>query len=196
MSILGAFILLTLVGLLIYLGKVVLLSFWTELAVALVVGAIALLAWGFKPLFDKDVSLKIKSPRMEVHKPYVRDEVKSLFLDIRNNGKIEARGCQAKIKVVGKWDEFETLLPDFPSTVETFNVLAKDKRTICLCQVRKQLPTTTVIHIARIGTYPALTKGIYDLDLRIVGENFANRKTHKLQLDISSWENIGIALDC
>jgi archaellum component FlaG (FlaF/FlaG flagellin family) len=190
LSIVGASVLLALVGLLAYSGQVFLFNFWTQLAVLLCGLAVALLAWGFKPHFDKNVSLKIINPRKEIHNQGTEHEFKSLLFDIKNNGKVEAKGCKAMLRVSGQWNESETLSPD------SFNILAKDKYPIHLCTVEKKYKTTTVILIKNTGTRPALTKGIYDLDLCIVGENFANGKTHRLKLDLSSWENIGIKLDC
>jgi len=53
LSVLGAFILLSFVGYLIYLGAVVLLDFWTGLAIALTLTALGILYWGFKPEVDR-----------------------------------------------------------------------------------------------------------------------------------------------
>jgi hypothetical protein len=190
LSIVGASVLLALVGLLIYSGEVALFNFWTELAVLLCGLAFALLAWGLKPNFDKKVSLRIINPRKKIDKQGTEHEVKSLLFDIENTGKVEAKGCKATLRVNGQWNEPETLSPD------SFNIRAKDKYSVLLCQVEKKRKTTTVILIKNIGTRPALTKGIYDLDLCIVGENFANGKTHRLKLDLSSWENIAVGLYC
>ena len=43
---------------------------------------------------------------------------------------------------------------------------------------------------------PAIDRGhIYEYEIRFYG-NFKDDKAHKLTLDLSSWESIGVTLDC
>jgi len=142
----------------------------------------------------KEPSFEIRDPRVEVYNVGSKDEFKDVFFDIKNNGKEEARGCRIKIRVKEIWDRFEILKPSFPDKTALFSVDPNDIKSIYLCKITKERPTTTVIHIEDLGKHSALTKGVYHLEIRFFGKNFVDRKSHELKLDLSSWENIGIQL--
>lgn len=140
--------------------------------------------------------LKIENLRTEIHNAGTKHEFKNLLFDIKNDGNEEAKGCIIKIKVKKFWDKFEILMTNSSSETQTFNIIPDDKRSIYLCQITKKHPTTTVINTIILGGYPALTKGIYQLEIRFFGKNFVDKKVYQLKLNLSSWENIEIKLGC
>lgn len=204
LSVVGAAILFAIVYVLIYLGKVRLFDFYTELAVGLFILACGLLAWGFKPYFNKNVSLKIKNPRVEIDNLGTKDEFKSLFFDIKNNGKIEAKECRITIVVKGILDNSREIVnPNLPTAIDrgVFNIMPNCPVSINLGQVTKERPTTCEIYAEdpdakRLGRFVTLTKGTYKLEASLAGRNFSHKKVHRFRLDLTSWENIGISLDC
>jgi hypothetical protein len=203
-SVVGSIILFLLVAILIHVGKVVLPDFYTDLAVLLLGSGIALLAWGFKPYLIKNVSLKIKNIRVESSNVGTKHEFKDLIFDIKNNGKIEAIDSRIEVEAKDTWDNTrEWVNPNLPVHIErgTFNIAPNDKKTIHFGYVDKKQPTTCLIYVQssdvqRLKEFTTLTKGIYSLEIRFIGKNFTDNKIHRLKLDLSSWKNIGMKLDC
>lgn len=106
----------------------------------------------------------------------------------------EALAFRIDLRVKGAMNDFETVLPIFPSSVLTIDINPADKSGISLCQIKKD-DKAVVIHFADYG-YPPLEKGkIYELELQFFGKNFIDRKVRKLKFDISTWEKIGFTLD-
>lgn len=204
LSIVGAVILTAFVILLGYWGLVDLFDYWTQLAVALSMAAFGLLVWGFKPHFSKNVSLKIKNLRVEIQNLDTKHEFKNLFFDVENNGKTEAKGCRIKIVVKGIWDNTREIVnPNLPAAIDrgVFNIMPNYPVSINLGQVTKEQPTTCEIYTEdpdakRLGRFVTLTKGTYKLEISLVGRNFTHKKFHRFRLDLTSWKNIGIKLDC
>jgi len=169
---------------------------WIQLFLLLVAIGVSMLE-GLGQLIKalSEPRLKIENPRVEAHNINTKDEFKRILFDLKNNGKTEARGCKLKVKVKGLWDEFVALNPSFPRTIETFDLSPEDRCTIYLCEINKKNPTTTVIYILDLSKHSALTEGTHQLELRLFGKNFVDKKLHKLTLNLSSWEKIGIALE-
>jgi hypothetical protein len=171
---------------------------WIALISLLIFGGIFLLeglGQILKILHEPRLKIKIKNHGIDVHNVGSEHEAKYLYFVVRNEGREEARGCRITVRVKGFWDNFEVLNPNFPSKSERFDVDPADERLIHLCNVSKKHGTTTVINIENFGKNSALTKGIYQLELRVSGKNLIDKKVHQLTLDLSLWENIGIKLD-
>lgn len=129
--------------------------------------------------------IKIEGARVEIHNEGTEGAFKDLYFDIWNEGGQQASDSKVKVKVKGVWVD---LLASFP-----MDLYPDDKKSVHLCQVIKSDEKV------KIGgrSDSSLDRGqAYTLDMRFYGRNFKDRKSHRLKLDLSSWENIGIILDC
>ncbi|MCW3986167.1 MAG: hypothetical protein NWE91_07165 [Candidatus Bathyarchaeota archaeon] len=124
-----------------------------------------------------------------------KDEYKDLFLRIRNKGKTKAIDCKVKIKVKGRGeDDYQLILPH-PVYERRTSINSGDRIIVQLCQVPKK---SLNVAIRTILQQPlVLPKGEkYVLEVRMTGDNFPRKKLHNIELDLSSWGNVGIVLDC
>lgn len=129
--------------------------------------------------------IKIEGTRVEIHNEDTEGAFKDLYFDIWNEGGQQASDSKVKVKVKGVWVD---LLWSFP-----MDLYPDDKKSVHLCQVIKSDEKVKIG--GRSDT--SLDRGkVYTLDMRFYGRNFKDRKSHRLKLDLSSWENIGIILDC
>jgi len=153
----------------------------------------------------REPRLKIKNPRVDVENENTKHEIKNLIFDIKNNGKTAARVVKVRVKVKGIWDDFQEIVnPTFPTTSETFDVIPNDPKCIRLGQITKERPKVCEIYTRNLRAKgislknnPILKEGkAYQLEICLFGDNFSNKKTYRLILDFSSWNKIGIKLDC
>lgn len=135
----------------------------------------------------KQPKLKILNPQVKTRNKNTRGEFKDVCFDVWNDSGQEAIETKIKIKVKELWQDFYLLPP-------RYNDLIPDgKMTFHLCQPIK---SEEKVIIGDRKELPLDRGKIYELDMRFYGRNFRDRKTHRLKLDLSSWESIGIILDC
>jgi len=134
----------------------------------------------------------IKNPRVDPYDVGTKDEFKDVLFKIRNKGKTKAIDCKFEIKVKDSGKEFVQLRK--PIDKKT-SINSGDEITINLCNVRKI--SSNVIINTGINQCLLLDRGKkYPLELKITGDNFQVKKISDFELDLSSWKNIGIILDC
>lgn len=159
------------------------------------IGVTVSFTWGFDLLIwvykenkelEKEPTLEIKNPRVKIDNIGAKDEFKDVLFEIINNGKTKAINCIAEIKVTDVWYETEVLFSDI-------DIIPNRPETVCLCQVMRK--SHAVAFTKKTHKYPALDKGKkYQLEIQLYGDNLAEKNIHRLKLDLSSWENIGIKL--
>jgi len=128
--------------------------------------------------------LKIVDSDVKVEKKGTEGEYKDVFFIIQNVGGEEAVGCDV-------WVEVENHNSYRLSGVP-FSLVIDKKRPIHFQRVIKGNIKTSPLS----ENSPILDIGkVYDCRVRFYG-NFRDKKIHQFKLDLSSWENIGIILDC
>ncbi len=128
--------------------------------------------------------LKIVDYNVNVEKKDTEGEYKDIFFIIQNVGGEEAVGCEIWM-TVENYDSYRLRGVPFPLVIDK-------KESIHFQRVIKNTRKTSLLS----RKYPILDMGkVYDCKVRFYG-NFRDKKFHQFKLDLSSWENIGIILDC
>lgn len=135
----------------------------------------------------KQPKLKILNPQVKIQSKGTQGEFKDVDFDVWNDAGQEAIEIQIKVKVKGLWQDFYLLPPRYN------DIIPDGRRTFRLCQPIK---SEEKVVIGNRKNLPLDRGKMYDIEIRFYGKNFRDRKTHRLKLDLSSWENIGIILDC
>lgn len=135
----------------------------------------------------KQPKLKILNPHVKTQNKGTRHEFKDVYFDVWNDSGQEAIEIQIKVKVKELWQDFYLLPPRY------VDLIPDGRKTFHLCQPIK---SEEKVIIGGIRNLPLDRGQIYEVDIRLYGRNFRDRKTRRLKLDLSSWENIGIILDC
>jgi hypothetical protein len=144
----------------------------------------------------RDPRLKIMGSGVKTDYVDTKDEFKDVYFVVVNEGKREAQGCRVKVKIKGISDDFEVLKLNFPSDDGRFNIEPNERKPVSLCHVEKK-GLRVSIPIVEHPYSRVLEKGQnYQLQFLFFGKNIEDRQVHRLRLDLSSWENVGIRLDC
>lgn len=130
--------------------------------------------------------MKIVGSKIESHNVGTEGEFKDVYLLVKNVGGKEAIDCLIKAKIRGMSQESYYLIGT------PFSLKAGDDRSVHFQQVikneQKVRPLSEKASIMDRGN-------VYEYEINFYG-NFKDEKTHRLKLDLSSWENIRIILDC
>lgn len=130
--------------------------------------------------------LKIVRSKIEPQNEGTEGEYKDLYLIVQNVGGEEAIDCLVKANVKSMSQE-----PYYVVGVP-FSLNAGNEKNIRFQQVIKS--EQKVQPISEKG--PIMDRGnIYEYEIYFYG-NFKDTKAHRLRLDLTSWENIGVILDC
>jgi len=125
-----------------------------------------------------------------VRKPYNEDsegEYMELYLTIKNIGGGQAIDCNihAKAKNISKKPYLISRIP--------FSLDAGVTAEILFHQIIKSEQTTRSL----FKNSPKLKRGeVYEYEIGFSGANFKDEKVHRLKLDLTSWENIRVIIDC
>lgn len=164
-------------------------SDWLALFALVVSGVIAterIAQWLSK--IGEEPRLKIIGSRRESHNEGSEGEYIDIYLLIKNVGGARADDCNihAMVKGVTKNSFYLNHMP--------FSLDANDEREgIHFQQIIKSGHNTSAL----TEKSPKLEMGrIYEYEITFSGANFKDTKKHKLKLDLSSWENIKVILDC
>jgi hypothetical protein len=135
----------------------------------------------------KEPRLRIIGSRKEPHNEGSEGEFLDLYLTIKNTGGEQANDCDvyAEVKGVSKNPYCITHMP--------FSLKAGDSTEIHFQQIIKSEQKARSLS----NKSPTLDKGrTYEYEITFFGANFKDEKKHRLKLDLSSWKNIGVILDC
>lgn len=135
----------------------------------------------------KEPRLKIVGFSKVVHNEDSEGEFIDLYFTVKNTGGDRAEDCEirAKVKSISKDFYYVTHMP--------FSLNAGIDTKIYFQQIIKNEQRTRSLS----KNSPILEIGkIYEYEIRFSGVNFKDEKKHKLKLDLSSWENIEVILDC
>jgi len=155
---------------------------------SLLVLGVSVLRYGLKALLKMLERPKLKIVRSKIESQYVgvAGEYKDLYLIVQNVGGQEAIDCLVKANVKSMSQE-----PYYVVGVP-FSLNAGNEKNIRFQQVIKS--EQKVQPISEKG--PIMDRGnIYEYEIYFYG-NFKDTKAHRLRLDLTSWENIGVILDC
>jgi hypothetical protein len=135
----------------------------------------------------KEPRLRIVDSIRQLHKEGSEGEFMDISLVIKNTGGERADDCivYAKVKCVSENPYNISGVP--------FSLNAGDQKKIRFLQIIKSEQQVRSLS----GNSPTLDKGkLYEYEITFSGANFKDEKKHRLKLDLSSWENIGVILDC
>ena len=135
----------------------------------------------------KEPRLKVVSSRKDLQYEGSAGEFLNIYLLIKNVGGARAEDCdiQAVVKGVTKNPYFVNL--------EYISLNPKITKEILFQQIVKSKHKTQV---STKGS-PELELGrVYEFKLTFSGSNLEDNKNQTLKLDLSSWENIKVILDC
>jgi len=169
-----------------YLFPYMSFSYWLALSSLLVLG-VSVLRYGLKALLKMLERPKLKIVRSKIESQHVgaAGEYKDLYLIVQNVGGQEAIDCQVKAKVRGSQEPY--YVAGVPFSLEAHN-----EKSIRFQQVIKSEQKVQ----PNFGRGPIMDRGnIYEYEIYFYG-NFKDTKAHRLRLDLTSWENIGVILDC
>jgi hypothetical protein len=135
----------------------------------------------------KEPRLKVIDSRRKSHGEGSEGEYLDIYLIIKNTGGEWAEDCKvyAKVKHISENSYNISGVP--------FSLNAGDSKEIHFLRIIKSEHKTRDL----TGGTPTLDRGkIYEYEITFSGANFEAKKKHRLKLDLSSWENIKVILDC
>jgi len=139
----------------------------------------------------KQSKLKIIDSRTETRNKGTEGEFKDIYFVIENVGGQQAEDCKIKTKVKRAWQDSCSLSSGI------LDIYPHDKKDIRLCQVVKSSREVEILCTCKDEKFPPLEIGeTYEIEIEFYCRNFNDQKIHRLKLDLSSWNNIGIRLDC
>lgn len=162
-------------------------SDWLVLA-SLILSGVLILGYGLNALLKMlgEPKLKIVRSKIEPYHKGTEGEYKDLYLIVKNIGGKEAIDCQIKAKARGMSQE-----PYYVTGVP-FSLNAGNEKSIRFQQVIKSEQKVQ----PNFGRGPIMERGkVYEYETNFYG-NFKDTKAHRLKLDLTSWENIRVVLDC
>ena len=135
----------------------------------------------------KEPHLRIVDSRREVRNEGSAGELMDLYLTIKNSGGTQAEDCNMQAEVKG------VLTHPYRITPMPFSLNAGDRKEIHFQQIIKSEQKVRSLS----NKSPTLNRGrIYEYEITFFGANFKDEKKHKLKLDLTSWDNLGVILDC
>lgn len=135
----------------------------------------------------KEPRLRIVGSSRMLHGEGSEGEYLDIYLLIKNTGGEKADDCdiQAVVKGVTKESFFLNHVP--------FSLNAGNKKEIHFQQIIKNEHKTRAL----MDKSPNLGMGrIFEYEITFSGANLEDKKKHRLKLDLSSWENIKVVIDC
>ena len=161
---------------------------WLALSALVFSGVIAterIAQWLSK--IGEEPSLKIIGSTTEFHSKGSEGEYMEIFLIVKNAGGGTADDCKVLAMVDGVSTDF------YYVTNNSLSLVPDEKDSVRFQQIIKSEFTTRSLTEGS----PRLSGGkIYTFKIRFLGSNFKDKKLHTLKLDLSSWENIKVILDC
>lgn len=163
-------------------------SDWLVLA-SLFLSGVIILGYGLNAILKMlgQPKLKIIGSKIESCKVDTEGEYKDVYFLVKNVGGQEAIDCliRAKVKDTSETPYYVVRTP--------FSLQAGNDRPIHFQQVIKSEQKIRPLS----NKNPTLDRGrIYDYEITFFSANFKDEKKHRLKLDLTSWENIKVILDC
>ena len=154
-------------------------------------GSLLLLGWIFMLSSLGEILKVLRQPKLKIVRSYVdiknegtTGEFKDVYCVIENAGGEKATDCEIEVTVENH--------NSYCLGCGTFDLKPDKKKPIRFQQIIKSTGKTSDTS----EKSPTLIIGhVYECEVTFYGKNF-RKKTRHLKLDLSSWENVGIILDC